>query len=110
MPSLSQAKTLGGVGSILGILFFVPSVGWVLTIVGLIMVLVAVKYVSDIAQDRAIFNDMLISTILAIVGVAAGVLVFVGTFFSALGRIFPSGVPTSPGVVPPNLTTSDLFA
>jgi uncharacterized membrane protein len=109
MASLSQAKTLGGVGSILAILFLVPYAGPVLTIAGLIMVLIAVRYVSDTAQDRAIFNDMLISTILAVVGVVAGVIVVVGTVFSALGRIFPGGIPTSPGVVPPTLTTSDLI-
>ncbi len=111
MPSLSQAKTLGGIGSILVILFPIPTVGWVLSIAGLIMVLVAVKYVSDVSQNKAIFNDMLFSTILAIIGVVAGVVVLLGTVFSALARIFPGGIPANlGGGPPPNVTTGDIFS
>lgn len=109
MPSLSQAKTLGGVGSILVVLFLVPIVGWILTIAGFIMILGAVKYISDVSQNRAIFNDMLISTLLVIVGVVVGGAVVLGTVLSTLGNIFPGGIPANPGAVPSNLKLSDIF-
>ncbi|MEM2270585.1 MAG: DUF996 domain-containing protein, partial [Nitrososphaerota archaeon] len=70
MASLSQAKAMGGVGSILVLLSFVPSVGFVLGLVGLVLVLIAVKQISDAVNDREIFNNVLIAVILQIVGVA----------------------------------------
>jgi len=47
MGSLAQAKSLGGVGAILTLLGIAPYAGTVLEIVGGIMVLIAIKYVSD---------------------------------------------------------------
>jgi uncharacterized membrane protein len=44
---LIQAKTYGGIGSILVVLSLVPYIGFVLGIIGLVLVLVAVKYISD---------------------------------------------------------------
>ncbi|SRR5579875_876406 len=85
MASLSQAKTLGGIGSILALLAFVPYAGWVLSIVGFVLVLVAVKYISDVLGDPSIFKNMIISVVVAIVGaIVAGVAV-AGAIFSLLG-------------------------
>jgi uncharacterized membrane protein len=61
MASLSQAKTLGGVGSILVLLGAIPNVGFVLAIVGFILILVAVKNVSESVNEPGIFNDMIIA-------------------------------------------------
>src|SRR3990172_2592872 len=72
MSSLAQAKTLGGIGSILIILSVVPSAGPLLAIIGLVLVLVAVKYISDAVGDRSIFNNMIVAVVLAIVGLAVG--------------------------------------
>jgi uncharacterized membrane protein len=91
LPTLSQAKTLGGVGSILALLTIVPTVGWVLACVGLILTLIAVKYISEIVGDRKIFNNMLIGVILAIVGVAVAAIVIVGVLFSFFGLGLLSG-------------------
>jgi len=101
MPQLSQAKTLGGVGSILMILSFVPAVGWLLAIAGAIMVLVAIKYVSEIVEDKSIFNNMLLAIILGIVGLVVGITVILGTVLSVFGvgnlaswfSSIPRGVP-----------------
>lgn len=86
MALLVQAKTLGGVGSILVLLTIVPLVGPFLGIVGFILVLIAIKYLSDLLNDRSIFNNMLIAVILGIAGVAAGALVGFAEFFGF--RIF----------------------
>lgn len=103
MGVLSQARTLGGVGSILVLLFFVPSVGAILAIVGFILTLIAVKYISDAVEDRSIFNNMLVAVVLAIAGVVVGaVLVFasvlrfvgMGDFEGFMGPDFnPSMIP-----------------
>jgi uncharacterized membrane protein len=85
LPSLSQAKTLGGVGSILVILSIIPYAGFVVGIIGWILILLAIKNISDAMQDRAIFNNAMIAVILAIVGVAIAGVVIAGTIFSFIG-------------------------
>lgn len=107
MPQLSQAKTLGGVGAILMLLSFLPAVGWLLAIAGAVMVLVAIKYISDIVQDSSIFNNTLIAVLLGIVGLVVGVVVIIGTVLATfgLGTIsswFAYGFPgaTNPPTVP----------
>ncbi len=90
MNSLAHARTLGGIGSILILLAMVPIVGVVLFIVGFIMVLVAVKYISEIVEEKTIFNNMLISVILAIAGMIAGFAVLISV------RIFPFSRDFSP--------------
>src|SRR5216684_7103021 len=99
MASLSQAKTLGGVGSILALLGIVPSVGPVLSIAGLIMTLVAVKYISDILGDKRIFNNMIISVILSIAVVAVFAVFVVGAIarFIGFASLFGASQSVSPG-------------
>ncbi len=67
MASLSEAKTLGGVGSILILLGFVPFLG----IVGWILVLVAIKYISDSVRDRSIYDNAIWAVILVIIALVA---------------------------------------
>ena len=74
MASLSQAKSLGAVGSILVVLTAVPSVGALLGIVGFILMLVAIKNISEVVGDRSIFNNMLVAVGLAIAGIVVGAL------------------------------------
>jgi len=78
MSKLGDAKTLGGVGSIL---FLIP----VLNIVGYILVLIASKYVSDELGDKSIFDNMLYAVITGIIGaVAAAFIIITGAAFSAV--------------------------
>lgn len=99
MASLSQAKTLGGIGAILAILFWVPAnVGIVLLIVGLVLMLVAVKNIADVVGDQAIFSKMIYSVVLAIIGPIIATVVLLSaaaTFFSAF-RGFTPGTTTLP--------------
>jgi uncharacterized membrane protein len=75
MSRLGDAKTLGGVGSIL---LLIPGVN----IVGYILILVAAKYVSDELGDRSIFDNMLYAVIAGIAGgVAVAFIIFTGAFF-----------------------------
>ena len=91
MGSLSQAKTLGGVGAILLLLGAVPSVGPLLSIAGFILVLVAVKYVADAVQNRAIFNNMIISVITGIIGLVVFFVLVLSAFAAFIGLPPPPG-------------------
>jgi len=86
MATLEQARTFGGIGSILMILTIVPFAGPILGIIGFVLVLIAVKYISDIVGDPSIFKNYLIAVILSIVGVA--VISFAG--FAAYLALIPS--------------------
>ncbi len=85
MATMKDAKMLGGIGAILSLLSFVPRVGTVLAIAGLVLVLVAVKYISDIVNEPKIFKDVLMAVIIEIVGV---VLSFTVVFTAFLGPAF----------------------
>ena len=77
MSKLGDAKTLGGVGSIL---FLIPA----LNIIGYILVLIATKYISDELGDRSVFDNMLYAVIAGIIGAAAGAFIIItGAVFSA---------------------------
>jgi uncharacterized membrane protein len=75
MGKLSDAKILGGIGSILQIIPYVSIVGYILT-------LIAVKFISDEVHDSSIFNDMLFAAITGIVGVAIAAVGVFGAFAS----------------------------
>jgi uncharacterized membrane protein len=100
MGKLSQAKTLGGVGSILVILTAVPLVGFILGIVGLVLILVAVKDISEAVNDKSIFNNMIISFFLGIVGLVVAGLVIVGSFLTYIGLRHLPGPNFNPSTVP----------
>jgi len=72
MATLSQAKTLGGVGSIL---IFIPFV----SLIGYILMIIAVKQISDDLQDRSIFNNILIAAMTGTVGALAGAFVILAS-------------------------------
>jgi len=105
MASLSQAKTYGGVGSILILLSPAPYVGWLLAISGFILTLLAVKNISDWFKDSSILNNMVISIVVAIAGILVGTFILLGSFFRFMGingltfadfgnNFNPSTVPT----------------
>jgi len=101
MPSLNEVKTLGGVGSVLTLLAIVPTAGVVLAIIGLILVLIALKYASDILGDPKIFNNMLYAVVLGIIGLVVGAVVVVAVVFQAmgLGYLSSSFAYTAPSTV-----------
>ncbi|MEM0381217.1 MAG: DUF996 domain-containing protein [Nitrososphaerota archaeon] len=87
MSSLTDAKYLGGIGSILMLLALAPQVGFILYIVGLILVVIAIKRISDVVGDQSIFNNMLLAVILTVVGGAAGVAVGFALGFQSILQI-----------------------
>ncbi len=103
MASLGQTKTLGGVGSILILLLPVPSVGGILSIIGWILVLFAVKNIADALGDNRIFNNMLIAAVLSIVGIIVAIGLVLAAVFSFVGL---GSYNFTPGTPPP----ADFYA
>src|SRR5438552_1348105 len=66
MSSISDARVLGGIGSILVLLSAVPNVGWLLGIAGFVMILLAIRNISQTVGDKKIYNNMLTAVILGI--------------------------------------------
>ncbi len=85
MGTIAQAKTLGQVGSILVLLAIIPAFGSIVAIIGLILTLIAVKYISDALNDASIFSNILIAIVLAIVGVVVGGVLVIGSVFRYVG-------------------------
>ncbi|MDW8062725.1 MAG: DUF996 domain-containing protein [Candidatus Caldarchaeum sp.] len=102
MAEISQARLIGGIGSILLLLGIVPSVGPVLGIVGLILLLLALRYVSTAVQQPPIFQNALYAVIIGIIGTVVALALGGATLFGALGGGFmgPVGDELAP----------DLFA
>ena len=107
MTTLSTTKAIGGIGAIMVLLVPVPTIGWILGIAGLIMVLIAIKGISDLLQDKSIFNNMLYSVICEIVAI---VVLGVSVIF-AIYRLLGLGTFTGSGYIPgPNVTAGDWIA
>ena len=85
MSSISDAKVLGGVGSILVLLTAVPNVGWLLGIAGFIMVLLAISKISQAVNDRKIYTNMLTAVILGIGAIGVGTVTVIGAVSHVLG-------------------------
>jgi uncharacterized membrane protein len=89
MASLSQAKTLGGVGAIL---IFIPFV----SIVGYILIILAIRDISQDMKDKSIFNNVVIAAVTGIIGAVAGAAVFI---FGAATSVFTGGVSAFAGII-----------
>ena len=85
MSELSNVKTYGGIGALLLLIgTFVPWAGPVISIVGLVLLIMAVKTVSELTKDESIFNNYLRHFIISIIAiVAVFIIVFIG--FGAAG-------------------------
>ncbi len=85
---------------------FIPYAGIAVFIAGLVLILVAVKYIADTLQDRNILNNMLIFVVMAIVGFVVLILFVLATVFTFIGL---PGVGFDIGE-PPDITEGDFIA
>jgi len=87
--TLESSKTLGGVGALLMVIGpFAGTYTGVLGLIGLILVMIALKGLSDHYNDAGIFNNALYGFIIAIIGGVISVAVIVVAavdFLSAVG-------------------------
>lgn len=85
MSDLGNVKTFGGIGALLLLIgTFVPWAGPIISIVGLVLLIMAVKTVSELTKDESIFNNYLRHFIISIIAiVAVFIIIFIG--FGAAG-------------------------
>jgi uncharacterized membrane protein len=69
--NFEYAKTLAGEGSILLLLSLVPYAGWVLGIIGVVLLLRGMKELSNYYQDEKIYQDSLTGVKFYIVAIVA---------------------------------------
>ena len=74
---LQTARLLGIIGALLMVLTIIPSVGGLFMIVGIILVLIALKGYADAYKENSIFQHALYTIVFVIVGAV----VFLGVFF-----------------------------
>ena len=77
--SLESGKTMAGIGAIL-LVIPVPF----LSIAGIILVLIGMKYLSQAYNDESIWNNTLYAVIFGIIGIVASGLTLVSLFFGGL--------------------------
>ncbi|HWR27756.1 MAG TPA: DUF996 domain-containing protein [Candidatus Thermoplasmatota archaeon] len=85
MSKLGQAKVLGGIGALLSLLIFVPTIGFIISLVGLVLVFVAVKYIAEETKDHAIFQNYLMNFIFDIIAIGAVIGIMIAVFGFAGG-------------------------
>jgi uncharacterized membrane protein len=88
---LETAKNLGGVGALLlviaGLAFFANAAFALLGLVGIILILIALKGMADTFSDGRIFNNGLYSLIVIIVGVFAFIGALIASFLFFIGNL-----------------------
>lgn len=89
--TLESSKTLGGVGAILVVIgslgFFGSNYVGLLSLIGVILVLIALKGLSDHCNEGGIFNNALYGFIAAIIGGVVFVAVLVKTVLTAISTL-----------------------
>jgi uncharacterized membrane protein len=121
--NFETAKNLGGVGALLmfiGVLIpFVPYAGNIISILGLVILLIALYGFADIYKERSIFNNSLYGIIAGVVGailtVIVGLIAIRGPLVELIQKMFPGWNGTDwaalSGMTPDtsNLNPSDII-
>ncbi|KYK19998.1 hypothetical protein AYK25_09290 [Thermoplasmatales archaeon SM1-50] len=80
MSKLGQAKILGGIGALLSLLTIVPTIGFLLGIVGLVLIFIAVKYIADETKNHNIFQNYLMNFLFSIIAIVAIIVIMIMSF------------------------------
>lgn len=107
LTRLSDARTMGCLGSVLVLLTPVPTVGWILAIAGLILVLVAIERISVAVEDTSIYRNMIYSVLLAIGSLCVAAVTVVAAVLKILGM---GSFVDSTFMLSPNLKPGDWVA
>ena len=95
--SFEHSKTLAGVGAILLLLGFVPYAGWVLAIVGVVLLVIGMKELAKYYQDQNVYQNTLTGVkfyVVAVVAAAAAIVAVMIGIASATDFTFKNFVPT----------------
>jgi uncharacterized membrane protein len=88
--NISTQKMLGGIGSILSLLGWIPGIGILLVIVGFVLWLISMYQLSNILGKPGIFQKVLIGFLLSVAGIviafAFGLMAGISSFASIRGE------------------------
>lgn len=86
MGNLSNAKILGGIGALLSLIGWLlsTSFGFVVGIIGLIMMFIAVKYIADETKDKSIFDNYLYFFICSFIAIVATAAIMIYSVFTTI--------------------------
>ena len=86
MRNLSETKVYGGIGAILMLIgSFIPYGGPIISIIGLVLIFIAVKAISEITKDDDIFRNYLMHFIFTILAIVAIIVIMIIAFGAAGG-------------------------
>jgi len=86
----------------------IPIVGALIGAVGFVLILVAMKYVSDALYDRSVFRNALVSVVLAIAGLVLATFVIMRSILRFVGlRPLAGNQPFGPSFNPPIVQPGD---
>jgi len=86
MNNLGNVKIFGGIGALLLLIGgFIPYAGPIVSIIGLVLVFIAVKSISELTKDNDIFRNYLIHFIMSIISIVAIFLIMLIAFGAAGG-------------------------
>ena len=85
LSKLTDAKVLGGIGALLVLLAAVPDVGLLLGISGLVLILLAIRKISQTVNDRSIYTNMRNAVLLGIGAIAVASITVAGAIYNVLG-------------------------
>lgn len=74
MAQAGNEKILGGLGSIFIVLSFIPWIGWILGIAGIVLLFIAINKLSQTFSDKNIFNKFLTGFLIGIAGILLGII------------------------------------
>jgi uncharacterized membrane protein len=94
MSNLSNAKLLGGIGALLSLIGWLlsTSFGSIVGIIGLIMVFIAIKNISDETKDKSIFDNYLYFFICSLIAIVAIAVIMVYSVFTTIDVFNPDQI------------------
>jgi len=96
MAELSNAKVFGGIGAILMLVgAFIPNAGPIVSIVGLVLVFIAVKTISELTKDNEIFRNYLMNFIFSIISIVAIFIIMLVAFGTVGGFSWITSLETA---------------
>jgi uncharacterized membrane protein len=89
--TLESSKTMGGIGAILVVIGFLGVFAYgytaLLSLIGIILTLIALKGMADHYNEAGIFNNALYGVITVIIGAVASVAALIAAFFMIISNI-----------------------
>ncbi|MCS7203475.1 MAG: DUF996 domain-containing protein [Thermodesulfovibrio sp.] len=86
MVQIGNEKILGGLGALFIVLSFIPYVGWILGVAGVVLLMIALNKFSQIFDDKKIFSNFLIGFLISLAGIVIAIIFGIFSFLPLLSE------------------------